>query len=303
MKVTLLKNNQVIPNYPANSLSEISLNIFPDCCSLESLVNPSEENLIVDWDEKLFDNISYRDVIDEKDILAGNLIVFQLLKENDKSILIANEFKAVEFSFEDIEQIDGNLPDDCYSIHSMFQESLHRTKDFFKHIAISMAPENEKWEDYYYKAFDEAIRKYNDDIKNGGDASKINVWIKETINQKTKWKNCVEFSNMKAFAKAYEKEIDQKFNATPNEKIAKDILYKCNELKRFRNDSAHDIESLYNKESASSLDSAMGKMSEMVNRLGNKALKKKIDDYREEISQLYNDNLKNRLKKMGIINP
>lgn len=303
MKVILLKNGKVIPNYPANSLSEISLNIFPECCSLESLINPSEENLIDDWDAKLFDNISYRDVIDEKDILAGNLVVFQLLKDNDKWILIANEFKAVEFSFGDIEQIDGNLPDDCYSIHSMFFESLHRTKDYFKHIVISMTPVNEKWEDYYYKAFDEAIRKYNEDIKKGKDKAKNEAWIQDTKDQQKKWKGCVEFSNMKAFAKAYDKEIDIKFNATPNERIAMDILYKCNDLKKFRNDSAHNIELLFKKESDSSLDSAMGKMSEMVNRLGNKVLKKKIDDYRKEISQLYNDNLKNRLKEMGIINP
>ena len=221
MKITVLKSNRTLSYPDVKSLKDVNAHVFPSDCSLESLMQPSLENWIpVDNLKSVFwDNISFDDVLDDKDIESANggfvHVVFQVKKETNKYVLYANKSKTIEFEFDDDKPtsknlsyaIPGNLLNADYEIHGKFYQCIHRTKDFLEVVAKKMAKDkNKEWEDYYGEALKEAMTKVPDRWIDEYDLNPLKgakfqyeKWygIKDNKERKDKANKNVEFKNFR----------------------------------------------------------------------------------------------------------
>lgn len=221
MDITVLKTNRTIRNYSARSLSEIMLNIFPEACSLESLEVPSEENWIPvdDLDATLFENISFRDVINEEDINAAKdgfaKVVFCLIHEGDDYFLNVNNFKAIAFNLktaisestqgsDDLFNIvSGGLPQLYFSIAETIFGCIHGVRVFLEEVVDVVLKNSDetfdKEREFLYRFYESQSEFFDREKKWKWDKmySRDNYWnVHERAKRIKEWHNSTHRNNI-----------------------------------------------------------------------------------------------------------
>lgn len=297
MKVTLIRNNMTFSN-AWQTLADIPFHALGDK-SLQEIQNGSEEAVFILDEEllnaSLIDGIKWSDILDPNTKADGSVkrVVFCLVKESDFVwYLTADGNRVVKLdATQDVtdeeltRQILGNKPSVYYSIAAEFFQCTMRMRDYFESIVETILGKDwkgRKETDKYLNALNHYLNANFDTKKR---TPEKNSWMEYARNSYTKDYN-IEFSNFQLFICCKSTDFDKLGGSNNNGKSSTFLQNKCRELKDYRNNTAHNVESLVGK-GKDIIELAITNMIAIAGTLGNKELKKELENKKKIVGEMF----------------
>ena len=239
MKITVFKRDFSPITLEESSLDNIFVHIYPKVCPLSSLITPSEENWIPieDLNSSFWGDISFRDVISQKDIdISQNgyvRVIFQIRKEGDVYYLRSNDFDSIKFELGKLKTsklsissddnsdllniVSGGLPNLYFTIAETIYGCIHRVKCFLEEVVAAIIDSNygnnDQIKEFLYnyysiqKLYFDREKKWKWDKNYKDDnywelherAKKIKLWHDSSPNEK----GLVEFSLLEKYHESF----------------------------------------------------------------------------------------------------